>query len=227
MANLRPIPRRRSFNYSTPVSGSGSGSIIPRLFKPQPPAYREPPYVPVSNPELYFADLERNGTDATRLRELQAEYDSKHIEPEVDTKPRFFGPKFIDHIPVTITVKDNEKVKVKICHELATLHEKYYSKGKMPKIEERIKALKSVGYPDEVLLNVLKDHEKRIKEKPILDQFINSIFGEFSDKRAAAPKKKNLYQVLKIKKPSYATVDKEDDEEDAISDNEVLDDPAI
>jgi hypothetical protein len=97
----------------------------------------------------------------------------------------------------------------------------------MPKIEERIKALKSVGSPDEVLLEVLKGHEKRIKDKPMLEQFINSIFGEFSDKRAAAPKKKNLYQVLKIKKPSYATVDKEDEEENEISDNEVLDDPAI
>ena len=225
MANLRPIPRRRSSSYQTLTSSSST--IQARLFKSPYLSYRPPPYVPVINPELYFADLERNGTDTTRLRELQSEYDSRHIEKEVEVKTNFVGPQFIDHIPVNITVNENGKVKIKICHEMASLHEKYYSKAKMPKIEERIKALKSVGYPEEVLLKVLKHHDQMIKAKPELDKFINSIFGDFSDKRPAAPKKKNLYQVLKIKKPSYATVDKEDDEEDAISDNEVIEEPDI
>ena len=215
MTNLRPIPRlrRRISQYTS------SSLIQSQLFKS---SYNPPPYVPVINPELYFADLEKNGTDTTRLRKLQSEYDCVHIQNEVYTKPKFVGPKFIDHIPVTLSVHENGEVKVKICHELASLHEKYYYKGKMPNIEDRIKALKSVGYPEEVLLKVLKHHDQMIKDKPDLEKFINSIFGDFSDKRPVAPKKKNLYQVLKIKKPSYATVDK-DDEEDAISDNEIID----
>ena len=221
MVNLRPTPRRRGSSSSFQSSGQS------RLFKNHISPYKRPPYVPVINPELYFADLERNGNDTTKLRKLQSEYDSIHIEQEVVVKPKFVGPQFIDHIPVTLTVKENGTVKVKICHELASLHEKYYSKAKKPNIEEHIKALKSVGYPDEVLLNVLKDHEKMKKDGPMLEQFINSIFGEFSDKRPTPAKKKNLYQVLKIKKPVYATVDKEDDPEDAVSDNEVIDDPAI
>jgi hypothetical protein len=102
---------------------------------------------------MYFADLEKNGTDTTVLRRKQAEAMERLAESEdATTKPTFTPPEFIDKIPVRLVVKDSGKVQVKICSELATLHEKYYSKGKMPKIDERIRALKSVGYPEEVLL---------------------------------------------------------------------------
>lgn len=172
---------------------------------------------------MYFQDLEKNGTDTTRLRRKHAEALERMSEPEESsTNTDFKPPEFIDKIPVRLVTKNN-KVKVKICSELATLHEKYYSKGKMPKIEERLKALKAVGYPDEVLLKVLNNHEKRLKERPENEKFINAIFGEYTDKRPTAPKKKNLYQVLKIKRPTYATIDNdEDNEEDAISDDEGL-----
>jgi len=177
-------------------------------------------YVPVINPETYFSDLEKNGTDTKELRRLQAEAEAKNPVIQPIEKKTYNVPSDPSYIPVRLDVGKNGKVKVRICSEMAHLHEKFYSKGIKPKIEERIKAMKTFGYPDEVLLDAISNDEKRKKQAPSLDEFIKSIFGDFVDKRPTTQKKKNLYQVLKIKKPIFAMPDAPD-EEDEISDNEV------
>jgi len=187
--------------------------------------YKPREYVPVCNSELYFTDLERNGTDTTELRRLQAEYEAKNPPEEPIMKKSVQVSSDPSFVPVRLNIGKNGKIKIKICPEMADLHEKYYSKGIKPKIEERIKALKTFGYPDEVLLSVIADDEKRKKDAPILEEFIKSIFGDFLDKRPTAPKKKNLYQVLKIKKQIYAMPEAPDPEENEISDDEGIYDP--
>jgi len=181
-------------------------------------------YYPVCNPVLYFSDLEKNGTDTTRLRILQTKYENPPENLIIPKVPHAI-PMYADYIPVRLDVKKG-KVQVKIFPEMAILQEKYYSKGIKPKLEERIKALKTFGYSDEVLMDVIQKDEKRIKDIPILEKFINEIFGEFSDKRPTPAKKKNLYQVLKIKKPYVVMPDAPDIEENVVSDNE-LEEPDV
>jgi len=215
---IRPIPRRRMV-WTNHCQSGGLPPNIQKLFENPIFTYKPRRYVPVSNPELYFADLERNGNDTTELRKLQDEAEARYPQEVHEPKKKYNVPDDPTHVPVRIDVTKNGRVKVRICHEMATLYEKFYSKAIKPKIEEQIKALKSFGYPDEVLLQVLEVDQKHKRDGPILDEFINSIFGEFSDKRPAAPKKKNLYQVMKIKKPVYAIPDAPD-EENEISDEE-------
>jgi len=196
----------------TGVYGGRVAEIIAKSY-PRPV---ERHFRPVVNPELYFRDLEKNGTNTTELRRLQAKYETNEEQIEIQ-KIKYDVPDYLDHIPVHLDVKKG-RVKIRICSEMANLYDKFYSKGIKPKIEERIKALKTFGYPDEVLLDVLKKDEKRVKDEPVLEEFINTIFGEFSDKRPSAPKKKNLYQVLKIRKYAAPT-DEYADEEEPVSEN--------
>ena len=72
-------------------------------------------------------------------------------------------------------------------------------------------AAKDFGYPDEVLRDMLVKHEKKEASRAELDEFVTSIFGELSDKKTTAPKKRTLYQVLKIRKAVYAMPDQDPD----------------
>jgi len=170
------------------------------------------------HPDLYFADLESHGMDSTRLRALHKE--TPPSEPHV-IKPKKVWPvpKYADMMPVTLEVRKG-KVRVKIMSKMADLYEKN-KKGHKASIEERVLAARDFGYPDEVLLDMIKKHEKRLAALPELEEFMIAVFGEMSDKKTTAPKKKTLYQVLKYKKVIYAMPEPEENQnEDAAVDDE-------
>jgi hypothetical protein len=213
---LRPTPRRR---FHAPIS-QPSERVLDILKRSNAPA-KQRQFVPVMHPDLYFRDLETHGVDTTRLRHLHEE---NALPDETVKKPKKSHPipPFADHIPVRLTVKKCGSVRVRFCTEMATLHEEFYSHGIKPSLEERIKACRTFGYPDEILCDVIKKDDTRRKNIPMMDEFIHTIFGDFSDKKSTAPKKKNLYQILKIKKPVRAMPDEDDiiidDEDDDIED---------
>ena len=148
------------------------------------PVYTTPKFVPFWNPEHYFNDLETNGTDSTHVRQLH----ENCVYPE----------------PTTFKLPTVKNIVLP-----ADIYEKYLKKNKKAPIDEYIKALYEAGYPEDVLLDVMKKDAKRKAMLPELTQFIIDIFGEVNDKKVVV-KKKTINQILKIKKKIYAMPEPEE-----------------
>lgn len=182
----------------------------------QIPIRKFSPYV---HPELYFRDLENHGQDTTNLRQLHEMRPPLQPLP-IAVKKQYLIPQYGDHIQMVLKVRKGH-VHVQLKNAMAILCEK---KTKMP-IEERVRACKEFGYPDEVLLDMMAKQEARDAASEKLDEFITTVFGEACEKKGSKKVvkiKKTIYQVLKIKKTLYAMPDEEDvviskeDEEDNI-----------
>jgi len=194
-------------------------------------------FIPFWNPEHYFSDLLRCGTSSDHVEHLRRLHEEHPIEkvpaPVVDPKPVLT----IEEVIKKTTIRDPwkkpdavERMKSRVSkfphintQPLEDLYAKYSKPPRMPPLNERIKALKDCGYSDEILMNVIKSHEKKMAESDELDAFIFNIFGEQNEKKQSAPKKRTITQILKIKKRVYARPDIEDDEnDDAVSEFEDL-----
>ena len=144
-------------------------------------------FVPYWDPESYIRDLKLNGHDTTEIERLHKEH------PPVDELV------FTAKKPFDINTQPLEKLQAKY-------------KNKKPPLDERIKALHEAGYPDEVLIDVMKKDAKRVAEYAKIDDFIFAIFGDANEKKASSAKKKSIHQILKIKKRTYAVPDPTEDE---------------
>jgi hypothetical protein len=70
----------------------------------------------------------------------------------------------------------------------------------------------------------MQKHDARIAAKPELEKFLFDIFGDQTEKKTASVKKKSIYQILKIKKQTFAMPEPDDEElpnEDATVEDEV------
>lgn len=172
------------------------------------PEYTKPEFIPVWNPEHYFNDLETHGIDSTHVRQLHENCVYPEEESIIFKTKQKCGVTVIDKLPVSTIVK-NDKVKVVIHSGLYNIHEKYLKKNKKAPIDEYIKALYDVGYPEDVLFDVMKKDAKRKAMIPELTQFVFDVFGEFNDKKVVV-KKKTIKQILKFKKKIYAMPEPEE-----------------
>jgi hypothetical protein len=109
---------------------------------------------------------------------------------------------------------------------LATLYKKYSKPCVKPPLEERIKALHEAGYPEDILLDVMKKDAKRLASEAKMSEFIFTIFGEVNDKKAASTKKRTIQQILKIKKRLFA-VPEPTEEEIPVEDDSVYEDDEL
>jgi len=169
---------------------------------------RETQFVPIMHSDLYFRDLERAGQDTALTRHLHSKFPILECIP-LAPKIKLPIPDFADYIPVELKVV-NGRVRCILHTGMLNLYEKMQKTHKKPSIEERLMAAKDFGYPMEVLKRMLLKHEQAEASKEALNDFVISVFGEMSDKKTTAPKKRNLYQVLKIKKQVYAVPDADD-----------------
>ena len=144
-------------------------------------------FVPYWDPESYIRDLKLNGHDTTEIERLHKE------KPPVDELV------FTKKKPFDINTQPLEKLQAK------------YKNKKAP-LDERIKALHEAGYPDEVLIDVMKKDARRVADLAKIDDFIFAIFGDANEKKASSVKKKSIHQILKIKKRTYAVPDPTEDE---------------
>lgn len=118
------------------------------------------------------------------------------------------------HVRVSLVVSKTGRVRLGFHTRMSALYEQMQRTHKLPTIEERVLAARDFGYPDEALKRMIDKHEKYEASRAELDQFIVGIFGELSDKKTSAPKKRTLTQVLKIKKQVYAMPDDPDELEE-------------
>jgi hypothetical protein len=144
-------------------------------------------FVPYWDPESYLRDLKINGHDTTELERLHKE-NPPPVEIDLCKKKQID----INQAPI----------------------EKLYARynNKRPPLDERIKALHEAGYPDAVLIDVMKKDARRVAESAKLDEFIFAIFGDITDKKTPSAKKKTIHQILKIKKRVYAMPEPTDEE---------------
>ena len=164
-------------------------------------------FIPVMYWKNYLLDLERSGTSAEivdRIRKEHEEWMRDHPVVESICECKNVNiPNSPDAVVVNITVSKSGKIKTSVEAPMELLYTKYYSNGVRPPIDEHIKALKKFGYPDEVLLKVLKKHQKRVERSDEDDMFIEKIFGKGGTK-ASKPKAKGIKEqissLLKIKK---------------------------
>ena len=88
----------------------------------------------------------------------------------------------------------NDRVYFSVCqHPSHIIHEKYYSKGKIPPITERVKYNKHLGASDSELKKLIKAHKNTIKSSEKNQQVIDDIFSKFNVK----PKKKKVLKPVK------------------------------
>jgi hypothetical protein len=196
MQQLRPTRTVRT--YTAP---SSCDEVLQRFSKKANPPDRFHNFKPYWQPHPYLEDLKKNGTNTEELEKLYNEH------PPLDDKLYETKP------------KKNLNMK-----PLGDLYEKYSKPARVPPIEERIKALHQCGYSNEDLLTVMRQHDARLAAKPELDKFLFDIFGDHTEKKTASVKKKSIYQILKIKKQTFAMPEPDEEElpnEDAAVDDDV------
>lgn len=99
------------------------------------------------------------------------------MKPTTPKPPKFVYNGDYDIITVDLSVSNSGKVRVKFVQPFVYLHDKYWSKGQCPPLNEYIINMKYAGYPDESLERYMKIHMEREKRKPEMEEFINKIFG--------------------------------------------------
>ena len=78
---------------------------------------------------------------------------------------------------------------------LHILCEKYYSKGKIPPLNERVSLLRKAGYPEKTLDKIIKSHFQAKKDSVKNQKILDDIFMKYKIKPT---KKKVLKPVKKI-----------------------------
>lgn len=74
------------------------------------------------------------------------------------------------------------------------IHEKYYSKGKIPPISERVNYYRHIGTVSEKSLkNMVKNHKSYVKNSEKNQEALDAVFSKFNVK----PKKKKVLKPVK------------------------------
>lgn len=93
-------------------------------------------------------------------------------------------------------VVTNEGVQFSVKENLAyRIHSRYYSRGKIPPIGERVKYARYLGSSEDVIKKIVKSHKLAIKNSEKNQVELDAIFARFNVKPT---KKKILKPVKKI-----------------------------
>ena len=123
--------------------------------------------------------------------------------------------KYLDHIPVNLSVLKNGKIKIKIFPHVAQLNEKYFSKNKQAPLKALVSAFKTVGASDTYIEKMTKTYNNKKNMNKKFEKLIALIF----DKKAPA--------ATAIKKKPQKPKDPEEESEDEEEEEEVVEDEGI
>ena len=170
------------------------------------PVYRHKDYVDALEREYLEKGLE--------FERSKFEFDDLE-EPITVEKPRvrkFPDPK---HVPVTLTVMKNNKVKVTCQTAWTTLWERYYDKGKAPPLRAIVQAYKAVGCDDDFLKKVIKSHDAKVRDSKLFAKHIQKVF-KMEEKKKKVTKKAPV--VVEEDEEEIAASDAEDDDDGGADD---------
>ncbi len=216
-----PQSPRSGFVPQSPRSNGGRlQDILDSIQNRKVVTFKEPKFMLIANYESYLTSMELSEKRHAEclppkireryLEESQirlAKIRSKHEEwyanhpppPPKPQKEKVNVPDNMDHVVVDLKVMKSGKIKAYIGAPMAEIHENYYSKGVRPPLIEHLRALKRFGYPDWVLENVVKNHEKLPEKKKMMEEVIEQVFGKYSNSKPSKPKKKTVTEQLTSK----------------------------
>jgi hypothetical protein len=179
----------------------------------------------VQNKKDYLESLERN------CKEMGIPFKKPYVEEmppyeKVDDSIETHI-EYLDQIVVNLNVLKSGKVRVKILPQMAVLHEKYYSKYKIPSIKSITSTLKSIGYSQEFIDSMMVKYKKRnelIEKKwKILEKRFDAPSIASRNKKKKADKKAEA----EAEAETEVVVEDEDPEEETKEDDEPEEDEAI
>lgn len=194
------------------------GGLLDSILNPPETNWYKHERLPVYRHKDYLDALERD------YRQCGVPFDRSEFEiegleeaPTVKPPPQrsFPDPR---HVPVTLTVMKNNKVRVTAHTAWTTLWERYYDKGRAPPLRALVQGYKAVGCDDEFLKNIIKTHDVKIKDSKAFAKHIQKVFNKPSKK-----KKKEEEVVVEDPDPPPSDDEREDNEGDDGDDDDGFD----
>jgi len=213
------VPQSPRSSFSVQGDGRLQG-ILDSMKNQKSATLKEAPFAPVMNHQAYLRSMEESDKRHAKIlppkireRYLEesevrlAKIKSKHEQwyaahPPLPPKPQkepINVSKDMDYVIVDLKVLKSGKIKAYVGAPMAEIHEQYLSKGVRPPLIEHLKALKRFRYPDWVLENVVKNHEKLPEKKKKMEEMIETVFGKYSNSKPSKPKKKTVTEQLTSK----------------------------
>src|SRR6056300_104055 len=168
----RPAIRSRPTTVipsTRPAVGSFLHSI---LYPPKCEPYkREMTYI--QNYDNYIDNLRRS-CEKSGAEFVMPKYVLPLPEKEPAQKKNVPRVEYLDHVIMRVNVLKCGKVRVKLLPQMAMLHEKYFSKNKIPPAKTLAAALKAIGYDEELVRNVPSKIKKRKSDMEARYKNLNS-----------------------------------------------------
>lgn len=189
------------------------GTFLYSIIRPQkcPPYKKETVYM--QNYDNYIDNL-RKSCELSGAEFVMPKHVLPLPEKEPCSKKKGVHINFIEDVVVKLNVLKCGKVRVKLLTQMATLHEKYFSKNKLPPVKTLSTALKAVGYDEEYVSGLASKIEKNKNDMNTRYKKLELVFN----KPSSSSKKK--------KKEPEPEPEAEDEPEEELDDEENEDDDA-
>lgn len=188
------LPPSRRIKCTTPFTGQLPERIANLLNVPMC-VYQTPECSKIANIDGYIRSMGFTGEEEAMCRKLY----TPEPEPIVETVKKFI-PTIPDilHVYVNMNILKSGTIRVKLAVPMEPVYE-YQRKGKMAPLDVRIKAAKAVGYPEEILLKMIKNHDDAKAKQVKLNEFIDVIFGKSINAKVSKPKAKTIHESINAK----------------------------
>ena len=118
--------------------------------------------------------------------------------------------------------ESTQRVKCRVSYALCELHKEFYSQGLPPPIEHLVRSYKELGFSDDYLMVLIKNHDRRIarmkKHGPMLDKIFKP------DSSSKKKKKKDKQEIVEEEEEHEEDIEvDEEEEEEEVPDDENFD----
>ena len=199
-------------------SRPANGSFLYRITNPEKTRFHQMEPYYIQDYDTYIKNLKKS------CEASGAEFKiPKYARPlPVSNKPVYAKPRLIeysDDVIVRVNVLKCGKVRVKLLTQMATLHEKYFSKAKKPPVKALVAALKAMGYDETYTNNIPKALDTQKENMEVRWKKLDAMFNK--------PSTSNTKKKTKKKEPEPEQEEDEEEEEENEDDDAAPDEEAI
>ena len=223
----RPLPRVRNIHETHDHVNIPEDSFLYGLLNPKPTTYFKFEKGPVYNREIYLRMLKYN-YEVTGVNYIEPVLPEsiKYKKKETLKEPELL---YGDSVYVKMRILKSGIVRIKIDTSIATLYEKYYSKGKRPPSKSIIQAYKSMGFSEGFLEKIKKNFVKKEKEQKRVEKIIDKLFNKEPVKKVKKKKEEEVkvdVELIEEEKEEEVIIEEEKEIEniEAPEDDEVEED---
>lgn len=211
----RPAIRPRATTV-TPSTRPTEGSFLHSILYPPKcePYKRETTYI--QNYDNYIDNL-RKSCEMSGAEFVMPKYVLPLPEKERVVKKTVPRIEYLDHVIMRVNVLKCGKVRVKLLAQMAVLHEKYFSKNKIPPAKTLAAALKAIGYDEEFTSSVPKKIEQRKADMETRYKKLELVFN-----KPTTSSKKKKKEPEPEREEDIEEEEEENEDDDAAPDEEAL-----